>query len=118
MPEQITKYPEVTLEILKGAGARCGIGVEQKILMACPRDRFCALPTGEICVYGMQDIPRMTQISVPELAQIVCPQQSGMPTSSVARADAAVLGVTFAVGMLLGRWTRKRPIPPRDDRSG
>ncbi len=76
MPEQITKYPEVTLEVLKGAGARCGIGIEQRILKKCPRERFCALPTGEICVYGIKDIPQMTQISAPELARVVCPQQS------------------------------------------
>lgn len=24
MPEQITKYPDVTLQVLKEAGARCG----------------------------------------------------------------------------------------------
>lgn len=26
MPEQISKYPEVTLKVLKGAGARCSEG--------------------------------------------------------------------------------------------
>jgi hypothetical protein len=118
MPEQITKYPEVTLEVLKGAAARCGIGVEQRILKTCPPDRFCALPTGEICVYGIQDIPQMTQISVPELARLVCPQQSGVPAPPVAKADAAALGVTFAVGMVLGRWTRKRLAASRDESSG
>ncbi|MCI0656192.1 MAG: hypothetical protein L0170_03875 [Acidobacteria bacterium] len=118
MPEQITKYPEVTLEVLKGAGARCGIGIEQRILKKCPRERFCALPTGEICVYGITDIPQMTQISAPELARVVCPQQSWVPAPPVAKADVAALGLTFAVGMLLGRWTRKRPAPPRAERSG
>lgn len=73
MPEQISKYPEVTLEVLKGAGARCGEGLEQKILKQCPAERFCSLPTGEICVYGIADIPRMTQITREELAQVVCP---------------------------------------------
>lgn len=53
MPEQISKYPEVTLEVLKGAGARCGEGVEQKILTRCPPERSCSLPTG----YGIEQIP-------------------------------------------------------------
>ena len=48
MPEQITKYPDVTLQVLKGAGAVCGEGAPQKILKQCPAARFCALPTGEM----------------------------------------------------------------------
>ena len=35
MPEQITKYPDVTLKVLKDAGAACGQGVPQKILKQC-----------------------------------------------------------------------------------
>lgn len=53
MPEQITKYPEVTIKVLTGTGARCGQGADQNILTQCPRERFCALPTGELCVYGV-----------------------------------------------------------------
>ena len=30
MPEQISKYPDVTLEVLEGAGALCGEGAPQK----------------------------------------------------------------------------------------
>ena len=56
MSEQITKYPDVTLRVLKGAGAVCGEGATQKILTQCPAARFCALPTGEICVYGINEI--------------------------------------------------------------
>jgi len=63
MPEQISKYPDVTLQVLKGAGAKCGEGAEQKILKQCPAERFCSLPTGEICVYGIDGIANMTQIS-------------------------------------------------------
>jgi hypothetical protein len=115
MPEQITKYPEVTLEVLKGAGARCGEGLPQRILTKCPRDRFCSLPTGEMCVYGIAEIPRMTQVSTQELARVVCPreQQSSMSPVSVSRADAALLGATFAAGLLLGKWSRRRPTSPR-----
>ena len=62
MPEQISKYPDVTLKVLKEAGARCGEGAKQKILTQCPREQFCALQSGEICVYGIEQIPQMTQI--------------------------------------------------------
>lgn len=107
MPEQITKYPEVTLEVLKGAGARCGVGVEQRILKKCPRDRFCALPTGEMCVYGITDIPQMTQISTRELAHIVCPprDKSSVMSPGISRVDAALLAGVLAVGLVVGRFS-------------
>jgi hypothetical protein len=107
MPEQITKYPEVTLEVLRGAGARCGIGVEQRILKKCPRDRFCALPTGEICVYGIKDIPEMTQISTRELAHVVCPpkDKSSAMSPVISRTDAALLAGVLAVGLVVGRFS-------------
>ena len=104
MPEQITKYPDVTLKVLKGAGARCGEGVQPKILTKCPRDQFCSLRSGEICVYGIADIPNMTQITTQELAKVVCPRP-------VAEADSLSQGVESALllaallffGIALGR---------------
>jgi hypothetical protein len=119
MPEQITKYPEVTVQVLKEAGGRCGVGAPQRILTKCPRDRFCALPTGEICVYGIKDIPQMTQINAQELARVVCPsgQPSSMSSASISKVDVTLLGAIFAVGLLLGRWSRKRPAPPEAGRS-
>jgi hypothetical protein len=101
MPEQITKYPEVTLKVLKGAGARCGEGVEQKILTRCPQDQFCSLKTGEICVYGIGQIPQMTQISSRELAQVVCPATSAAGAGS-AWMDAGGMSVTFVLGLAAG----------------
>jgi hypothetical protein len=62
MPEQISKYPDVTLKVLREGGAVCGQGAQQKILKQCPRDRFCSLRTGEICVYGINEIPKMTRL--------------------------------------------------------
>jgi hypothetical protein len=50
----------VTIKILKEAGGCCGEGVEQKILTKCPPERFCSMPSGELCVYGIRDIPMMT----------------------------------------------------------
>ncbi|ASQ47429.1 hypothetical protein [Legionella clemsonensis] len=62
MPEIITKYPQTVIKVLKGANIPCGSGNKQVILRGCPQDRFCSLPTGELCIYGMNDISKMKQI--------------------------------------------------------
>lgn len=104
MPEQITKYPEVTLQILKEAGARCGEGAEQKILTKCPPKQFCALSTGEICVYGIEQIPAVTQVSAAEIARVVCPneQQSTWEWIHPVIVWAGLLVVAFAIGLAVG----------------
>ena len=71
MPEQLTKHPEVTIQVLRSAGTKCGEGAVQEILTKCPADRFCNLPGGEICVYGLADVSKMTQISTRELQALV-----------------------------------------------
>lgn len=63
MPEIISRYPEVTLKVLKEAGAKCGEGLPQKILTKCPEERFCSLPTGETCVYGVNETYKASQFS-------------------------------------------------------
>ena len=67
MPELLTKHPEVTIYVLRSAGAKCGEGSVQEILTKCHADSFCKLPGGEICVYGLADASKMTQISTSEL---------------------------------------------------
>ena len=108
MPEQISKYPDVTLKVLKGAGARCGEGEKQQILTQCPAERFCALPTGEVCVYGIKDIPQMTQITVQELARVVCPPGAQTSAASLALSggEFALLGIALAAGVVTGRFSR------------
>lgn len=108
MPELISKYPEVTLKILKEAGAVCAEGAPQKILTACPPERFCSLPTGEVCVYGIPDIPNMTQITPQELAKVVRPddRKETPCAGEVSAAEGIILGVVFLVGLLLGRLWR------------
>jgi hypothetical protein len=134
MPEQITKYPDVTLQVLKGAGALCGEGAPQNILKQCPADRFCALPSGEMCIYGIRDIPKMTQIKPDELAAVVAPQarkcvsalddlspfarityqESGtsppdVSAFPVSTEEAIILGAVFVAGLGIGRfWRRMR----------
>lgn len=67
MPELLTKYPEVVIDILKKNGAKCNEGKPQKILTSCPSDKFCSLKTGELCVYGIKDAANMTQIDPVDL---------------------------------------------------
>ena len=111
MPEQITKCPEVTLKVLKGAGAVCGEGAPQKILTQCPADRFCSLPTGEICVYGISEIPQMTQITLQELGEVVYPksQPGGEISAAMWATGGIALAAVFLAGLVLGRsWNRLR----------
>lgn len=111
MPEQISKYPDVTLEVLKGAGAACGEGAPQKILTQCPAERFCSLPTGEICVYGIKEIPQMTQITLQELAQVVSPraEQDAGASRAISGVEGILLAAVFLAGLVLGwSWQKLR----------
>ncbi len=110
MPEQITKYPDVTLQVLSEAGAVCGKGAPPKILKQCPADRFCSLPTGEMCIYGIKDIPGMTQIAPAELAQVVCPltPKGASFAAGFSGLDATMIGAIFLGGLALGKIWRKR----------
>ena len=106
MPEQLTKHPEVTLEVLRSGGARCGEGLPQEILKQCPAARFCKLPGGELCVYGLPEASRMTQISADEWRALLPP--AGNP----AAVDPWLLGGTgLLAGLVLGglavRWRRR-----------
>ena len=107
MPEQLTKHPDVTLQVLRSAGAQCGANAPQDILTACPPERFCKLPGGEICVYGIADAPRMTQFTAGDWQALAVSVQasapgveaSGAPASAAALSPVAAL--TSAVGLLL-----------------
>lgn len=111
MPEQITKHPDVTLKILKEAGAVCGKGAPQKILTQCPKERFCSLPSGEMCIYGIEQISQMTQIKAQELAAVVSPQipQRDAPPKEISAVEGLAVGAVFLAGIVLGRfWPRVR----------
>lgn len=109
MPEQISKYPDVTLQVLREGGAVCGQGAPQKILKQCPRERFCSLRSGEICVYGITDIPKMTQISSQELAKVVCPQaqKAAVFSAGMSGVEAALIGAVFLSGWAVGKLWQK-----------
>ncbi|MBI3146674.1 MAG: hypothetical protein HYZ18_15750 [Pseudogulbenkiania sp.] len=108
MPELISKYPEVALQVLKSAGAVCGEGGLPKILTGCPAERFCSLPGGEFCIYGLDGIARTTQITAREWASAACPGEAP-PLGLAAGAGGvewAALGAVFAAGLVLGRCWR------------
>lgn len=111
MPEQISKFPEVTLQVLKEGGAACGEGAPQKILQQCPRERFCSLRTGEICVYGISEIPKMTQVTVQEVARVVCPQaqKASLFPLGISGVEAALAAAVFVSGVGFGRFWPRRP---------
>lgn len=102
MPEQITKYPDVTMKVLESAGARCGEGLEQQILTECPPESFCSLPGGEACIYGIDQIPQMTQISEAELAEVVCHTEASADGLSISPFDGLVMAGALVLGVALG----------------
>jgi hypothetical protein len=109
MPEQLTKHPEVTIQVLQGAGARCGPGVAKKILTKCPSERFCSFASGEMCVYGLDQLPQMTQITRQDLSRLVCPTASSH--GGLTGQESVVFAATLALGIVLGavgaRWSKR-----------
>ncbi|MEW5848617.1 MAG: hypothetical protein AB2A00_07365 [Myxococcota bacterium] len=104
MPELLTKHPDVVIEVLSESGAKCATGAPQKILKECPRDRFCALPTGELCVFGLEDKGQMTQISARDL----CPAVAGCSGAWGVEGGAAGLLAVLLVAVLRLHGTRRR----------
>ncbi|WP_042879913.1 hypothetical protein [Cupriavidus necator] len=111
MPEQLTRHPEVTIQVLRSAGARCGEGAPQQILKTCPRERFCQLPGGEICVYGLDSAAAMTQITHADwqaLGPLAGARQADAPSMAVVAAAVAGLLAGVLLAALLARWRHGR----------
>ena len=123
MPEQLTKHPEVTLDVLRSAGLVCGErAAPQTILTQCPVDRFCKAPGGELCVYGLREASSMAQITKADwegMATIVplfSPAHEGAPASmhDGPALEAALAGggtgllLGVAVGLAIAGWRRRR----------
>lgn len=62
MPEMLTKYPQIALSLLKEANIPCGTAASAKYLKTCPKENLCTFPTGEMCIYGINEMPSMMQI--------------------------------------------------------
>jgi hypothetical protein len=103
MPEILTKYPESALAVLKSAGAKCGVGMKQQILTNCPSDHFCALPHGEICVYGIKDFAKMTQMSPADLADLI----SNVP-SIYSNFNIILLMISCLFGIFIGMLLKRK----------
>lgn len=123
MPEQLTKHPDVTLQVLKSAGARCGTGETPQILKACPAERFCQLPGGEICVFGLPDAARMTQITKADWQALTATMAGVTPTAAPGSPSAPATAppttaswlwivVALVVGLILGAVLARRRRPP------
>lgn len=103
MPEMLTKYPDVAIQILKDNGAKCGTGEHQQILTTCPKDRFCSLNSGEICVYGVGNMKTMTQLSTNDFVEMT----TGAP-SILSSTNLMLLLMIFGLGLLAGTMLCKR----------
>lgn len=98
MPELLTKYPDVALTILKDAKVACGTGKKPTILTQCPADRFCSLPTGELCIYGTKEINQTTQFRFLDFNQL-----------SFTLPFITMIALTFIAGALsMLYWTAKK----------
>ena len=106
MPEQLTKHPDVTLQVLRSAGGKCGEGLEPEVLVSCPRASFCKMPAGEICVYGLDDAARMTQITRSDFRAILVMQKEDVPALQTVPLGTLVIAVVaaLAAGALLAMW--------------
>lgn len=97
MPEILTKYPEVVLQILNDAGAKCGKGATPQILKNCSAENFCALPTGELCIYNLNNVSSMTQLSAFDLQE----SYSHIPTM-LSFINITLMAIIFLIGYWLG----------------
>ncbi|MBO4120747.1 hypothetical protein J5T34_08340 [Cupriavidus gilardii] len=123
MPEQLTKHPDVTLQVLKSAGARCGTGETPQILKTCPAERFCQLPGGEICVFGLPDAGRMTQITKADWQALTATMAGVTPTAAPGSPSAPATAppmatpwlwivIALVIGLVLGAVLARRRRPP------
>ena len=68
MPEVLTRYPNIVIDLLKGMGANCGRGPKE-ILVDCPTKNFCTVPNGEMCILGLNDSNKLTHFSANAIEQ-------------------------------------------------
>lgn len=93
MPELISKYPDSALRILKSGKINCGNGAPQNILVTCPKENFCSLPQGELCIYDVKNTFSSTQINMVDLFR--------MPDIVIPLLG--VFLVVFMLGVVVGR---------------
>lgn len=105
MPEILTKYPDVVIQVMRESGDRCGVGAPQQILTSCPPERFCSMPTGEVCIYGLDEIHGMTQITPTEIVR------AASDASMIFSPEVIVtVFLAFVAGTLFGNLLSRRKI--------
>jgi hypothetical protein len=102
MPEILTKYPDTVIQLLHESGARCGADVPRQILLSCPPESFCSLPTGEVCIYGLPEVRSMTQMTPVEIVKA-----SGKSLLSTPEVLITVF-LIFVAGALFGNFLSRR----------
>lgn len=113
MPELLTAHPEVTLEVLKEQGARCGIGVRPTILKSCPPEKLCALHGGEVCVFGPTELGLMTQLTYDQVCgALPLPPPRSSASSPVVAIGLALVAVTSLTTASIVRFRRQRRRTP------
>lgn len=103
MPEIVTKYPKVLIQELKDVKGKCGEGVSPQILKSCPVDQFCSLPTGEICVYDLNELSTMTQVTPSEWSEAI----RGFP-GMFSVSNVIILVFLFGIGLIIGSKLNKK----------
>ncbi|MDX1631574.1 MAG: hypothetical protein R3234_06925 [Thermoanaerobaculia bacterium] len=103
MPELITEHPGVLRHKLEAAGAECGEEAEPRVLVDCPPERFCSLPEGEVCIYGIEEISDMAVTDIRLVRDAACPP--GLLPWSGEPQGAAVWAFTLALALWLGSWS-------------
>ena len=103
MPEQLTKHPDITLQVLRSAGASCAEGAKQETLVTCPAARFCKLPGGEICVFGLTDAAQMTQFTKTDWRVVQLGLKQNMPALQTVPFGTFLIAIAFSIaaGMML-----------------
>jgi hypothetical protein len=105
MPEILTKHPDLVMQVLRESGDKCGMGAPQQILTSCPPERFCAMPTGEVCIYGLDEIHGMTQISPSEIVR------AASDTSMIFSPEVMLtVFLAFVLGTVLGNFLSRKKI--------
>ncbi len=96
------------------AGARCAEGALQDILTNCPTERFCKLPGGEICVFGLSDASKMTQITSAEWRALLPSALPESPSTSQSLMSEPLLSgglgllAGVAIGLAVSHFRRRR----------
>lgn len=106
MPELITEHPIALRHKLEAAGGRCGEEAEPEVLVDCPPEQFCSLPEGEVCIYGIEEIPDMAVTELELIREAACPP--GFLPWSGEPLGLGVWAFTLIVAMAIGSWMTRR----------